>query len=291
MIRSMTGYGRGQGKANGLAFSVEIRAVNHRYGDINVKAPRLLLPFEAEVKKQVATVLKRGKIDVFINQEPSEEAVVVPVVNRAVARAYVDLFKNMQQEFGLDGEIPLELLVTQKDVLIVREDAIDENDLRNSLQQAVAAALEGVTAMRDAEGEATRDDIVDRLGLVKQSLEAIDARAAVVPQEWQQKLKDRLQRLNEDACDEQRIAQELALFADRCDISEELARFRSHLQQFDQLFAGSEPVGRQMDFLIQELNRETNTMGSKSNDAELTRNVVAIKAELEKIREQVQNIE
>ncbi len=291
MIRSMTGYGRGQGKANGLTFSVEIRAVNHRYADINVKAPRLLLPFEAEIKKQVAVVLQRGKIDVFINQEASEGIVSVPAVNQTVAQAYVDLFKQMQLQFDLTSEIPLELLMAQKDVLIVKENAIDEDDLRAVLKQAVSEALVGTLKMREAEGEATRLDIASRLDFVTTSLNSITARSPQVPLEWQQKLKERLQRLAEDAVDEQRIAQELALFADRCDISEELTRFLSHLQQLDLLFSSEEPVGRQMDFLIQELNRETNTMGSKSNDAELTRNVVAIKAELEKVREQVQNIE
>ena len=291
MIRSMTGYGRGQGKANGLVFSVEIRAVNHRYADINVKAPRLLLALEAEIKKQVAAVLKRGKIDVFINQEPTEDAVAAPVMNRAVAEAYVQLFRKMQDEFQLGDDIPLELLAAQKDVLIVRDDLVDEEDLRSSVTQAVAEALDGLVKMREAEGEATRLDIAARLKTVSASLDEIAARAVLVPQEWQQKLKERLQRLAEDGVDEQRVAQELALFADRCDISEELSRFQSHLQQLEALFNAREPVGRQMDFLLQELNRETNTMGSKSNDAELTRNVVAIKAELEKIREQVQNIE
>ncbi len=291
MIRSMTGYGRGQGNANGLVFSVEIRAVNHRYADINIKAPRLLMPFEAEVKKQVAALLKRGKIDVFINQEPSADLVAVPALNQTVAQAYVDLFSQMKTQFNLAGEIPLELLIVQKDVLVVKETKIDADDLRISLQQAVSEALTGTLKMRDAEGEATRLDIVSRLEFVTKALGSIASRAPLVPLEWQQKLKERLQRLAEDAVDEQRIAQELALFADRCDISEELSRFQSHLQQLDLLFSSKEPVGRQMDFLIQELNRETNTMGSKSNDAELTRNVVAIKAELEKIREQVQNIE
>lgn len=291
MIRSMTGYGRGQGNANGLAFSVEIRAVNHRYGDINIKAPRVLLPFEALVKKQVSAALKRGKIDVFINQEPSENFAAIPTVNQKVAHAYVDLFSQMQSQFDLDGTISIELLIAQKDVLIAQENSIDEDDLRDCLTQAVAEALRGMLSMREAEGEATRLDIAERLQFIGQALGEITTRAPQVPLEWQQKLSERLQHLAEDVVDEQRVAQELALFADRCDISEELTRFQSHLQQLDTLFASEEPVGRQMDFLIQELNRETNTMGSKSNDAELTRNVVAIKAELEKIREQVQNIE
>lgn len=291
MIRSMTGYGRGQGRVNGQIFLVEIRTVNHRYADINIKAPRLLMAFEAEVKKQVAALLKRGKIDVFINQEAAAEGSAIPLLNEPVAQAYIALFRRMQADYQLGGEIPLELLVAQKDVLIGEESALDEESLRASLRQAVDEALAGLVKMREIEGEATRQDMFERIAQISAWLEKIVARAPQVPLEWRQKLSERLQRLKEDGVDEARLAQELALFADRCDISEELTRFRSHLQQFEQLFESREPVGRQMDFLIQELNRETNTMGSKSNDAELTSNVVAIKAELEKIREQVQNIE
>lgn len=291
MIRSMTGYGYGRAKANGLVFTVEIRAVNHRYADICVKAPRLLLAFEAEVKKQVSAELKRGKIDVFINQESTEDSGTVPVLNQKVAQAYVDLFRQMQLQYELGGDIPLEVLINQKDVLSIKELAIDADDLRLSLRQAVDQALIGAVQMRKTEGQATLVDIQARLLLVNESLARIAARSPLVPGEWQQKLADRLQRLSEDRVDEQRLAQELALFADRCDISEELSRFQSHLQQFADLFEQDEPVGRQLDFLLQELNRETNTMGSKSNDADLTRNVVSIKAELEKIREQVQNVE
>lgn len=291
MIRSMTGYGYGRAKVNGLVFTVEIRAVNHRYADICVKAPRLLLAFEAEVKKQVSTALKRGKIDVFINQESTEDSGTVPVLNQKVAQAYVDLFRQMQLQYELGGDIPLEVLINQKDVLSIKELAIDADDLRLSLRQAVDQALTGAVQMRKTEGQATLVDIQSRLLLVNESLARIAARSPLVPGEWQQKLADRLQRLSEDRVDDQRIAQELALFADRCDISEELSRFQSHLQQFADLFEQDEPVGRQLDFLLQELNRETNTMGSKSNDADLTRNVVSIKAELEKIREQVQNVE
>jgi uncharacterized protein (TIGR00255 family) len=291
MIRSMTGYGYGRGKVNGLVFTVEIRAVNHRYADIGVKAPRLLLAFEAEVKKQVSAELKRGKIDVFINQESTEDSGTVPVLNQKVAQAYVDLFRQMQLQYELGGDIPLEVLINQKDVLGVKEPAIDADDLRSALRQAVEQALAGAVQMRKLEGQATLVDIQTRLLLVNEAISRIAARSPLVPGEWQQKLAERLQRLSDDRVDEQRIAQELALFADRCDISEELSRFQSHLQQFADLLEQDEPVGRQLDFLLQELNRETNTMGSKSNDADLTRNVVSIKAELEKIREQVQNVE
>jgi len=291
MIRSMTGYGYGRGKVNGLVFTVEIRAVNHRYADIGIKAPRLLLAFEAGIKKQVSAELKRGKIDVFINQESAEDPCTVPVLNQKVAQAYVDLFRQMQLQYELGGDIPLEVLISQKDVLSIKDLAIDADDLRLSLRQAVEQALIGAVQMRKIEGQATLVDIQGRLLLVNEAINRIAARSPLVPAEWQQKLADRLQRLSDERVDAQRIAQELALFADRCDISEELARFQSHLQQFADVLEQDEPVGRQLDFLLQELNRETNTIGSKSNDAELTRNVVSIKAELEKIREQVQNVE
>jgi len=291
MIKSMTGYGRGQVQIDGLSFSVEIRAVNHRYGDINVKAPRLLMPLEAQIKKQVSAVLKRGKIDVFITQETTIQSVSQPVVNRPLADAYMRVFQQLIDDYALERGIPLALLAGQKDVLVVQEAAVEEQELAECLLQALDAALKSLISMREKEGEATRIDISQRLDILADLLTFIVARAPEVPVEWQQKLKDRLNRLGDDAGDPQRVAQEIAIFADRCDISEEVTRFNSHLDQFKQLLDETEPVGRQLDFLVQELNREANTMGSKSNDAELTRQVVLLKSELEKIREQVQNIE
>lgn len=292
MIKSMTGYGKGRAGAEGVNLTVEIKSVNHRYCEVGVKAPRSLLAWEAEIRKRVGERLKRGKIDVFINQEFSDATSVLPMLNRPLAAAYVELFAQMRSEFALVGEIPLALLANQKDVVVLRESEPDEERARAFLGEALAIALDQLEKMRLAEGEATLQDLQARIVLVEEMLGRIEERSVVVPKEWQEKLKERLARLAGDLeIDPQRIAQELALFADRCDISEELARFRSHLQQFRGLFGVAEPVGRQLDFLVQELNRETNTMGSKSNDAELTRLVVAIKAELERIREQVQNIE
>jgi len=291
MIKSMTGYGRGQAQVDGLSFSVEIRAVNHRYGDINIKAPRLLMPLEAKLKKKVAAVLKRGKIDVFISQETTDQLAAKPVVNRPLADAYMRVFQQLDDWYRIAGGINLELLLAQKDVLILQELDVEEQDLSTCLHSAVDAALQALLEMRMKEGEATAVDIQQRLALLTSLLDTIVDRAPQVPIEWQQKLKERLDRLGDDAGDPQRVAQEIAIFADRCDISEEVTRFNSHLEQFNELLTEKEPVGRQMDFLVQELNREANTMGSKSNDAELTRHVVMLKSELEKIREQVQNIE
>lgn len=291
MIKSMTGYGRGQAHVDGLSFSVEIRAVNHRYGDINIKAPRLLLPLEAQIKKQVSAVLKRGKVDVFITQEVAGQVMAQPVINRPLVDAYLQVFKQLKDDYDLKASGDLDLLLAQKDVIVMQEIDIEELGLSGGLTSALDTALQALLGMRKKEGEATAVDIVQRLDLLAELLENIVERAPQVPIEWQQKLKDRLERLGDDAGDPQRVAQEIAIFADRCDISEEVTRFNSHLEQFRELLELDEPVGRQMDFLVQELNREANTMGSKSNDADLTRQVVVLKSELEKIREQVQNIE
>ncbi|WP_321390762.1 YicC/YloC family endoribonuclease [uncultured Desulfuromusa sp.] len=291
MIKSMTGYGRGQAQIDGLSFSVEIKAVNHRYGDVNIKSPRLLAPLEGEIKKQVLAVLKRGKIDIFISQEHAEHLANKPVVDKQVANAYMEAFKSLKAYSGLSGDISLEFLAAQKDVLVLKDLEFDQDTLWKCLSEALSNALTAIQEMRQKEGIATQTDIENRLTLLAESIGGIEKVAALVPVEWQQKLRERLARLEENGGDPQRVAQEIAIFADRCDISEEITRFNSHLNQFHDLLQQQEPVGRQLDFLVQELNREANTMGSKSNDSTLTRYVVAVKAELEKIREQVQNIE
>jgi len=291
MIKSMTGYGRGQGEIDGLSFSVEIKTVNHRYADIGIKSPRFLAPLEADIKKQIQQVLKRGKIDLFITLDHTAALTNKPVVDEQVARAYVEAFRALQQVSGLPGDISLEFLAGQKDVLVMKDAEFPQDDLKECLSLAIDNALSAIQLMREKEGAATAADIENRLDLLAESLQQIEKLAALVPVEWQKKLHDRLARLQENDGDPQRIAQEIAIFADRCDISEEVTRFNSHLSQFRELIRKDEPVGRQLDFLVQELNREANTMGSKSNDATLTRHVVTLKAELEKIREQVQNIE
>ncbi|MCD6527366.1 MAG: YicC family protein [Desulfuromonas sp.] len=292
MIKSMTGYGKGQFAGSDAHYNIEIKTVNHRYTDVTVKVPRALMFIERDLKKWVSERLTRGKIDVFVTRESTQQAIVSPVVNDALAAEYVSLFRKMSDQHQLSADIPLSLLVAQKDVVTLRETDMDEKLVRQNLQQTLALAIDAVEKMRMQEGEALQQDIQQRLNLMEQLLGEIETRAPGVVQEWQKKLQSRLERLQGDVeVDPQRVAQEVAIFADRCDICEEVVRFKSHLVQFRQLLNSDEAVGRQMDFLIQELNRETNTMGSKSNDAELTRNVVAIKAELEKIREQIQNIE
>ncbi|MFA5514948.1 MAG: YicC/YloC family endoribonuclease [Desulfuromonadales bacterium] len=292
MIKSMTGYGKGQAEAEKLALTVEIRSVNHRYSDVGVKVPRVLMPLEGEIKKRVGEKLRRGKIDVFVNQELTMTGGVLPVMNEPLAAGYVAMFKQMQERFGLAGDISISLLAAQRDVVALREEAPVEGALRQCLDAALGQALENVEKMRMQEGEALGRDMEARLLITEDLLSRIEERSPCVAREWQEKLRERLARMApEVAFDPQRVAQEIAIFADRCEITEEIVRFRSHLQQFRLLFLTAEPVGRQMDFIVQEMNREANTMGSKSNDADLTRQVVTLKAELEKIREQVQNVE
>jgi len=292
VLKSMTGYGRGEARNEKMAISAEIKSVNHRFADINVKLPRFLNPLENELRKYVAANIRRGKVDVFLNHEALGEATFEPVLNHPLAQAYTRVFRELAAACNLSGEVGLELVAAQRDVVTLQEIAQDTDSLREQLFTALDVALAAHDQMRCAEGEATAADMRMRLSAIEEMLAAIVGRAPQVVLEWRDKLQERLAKLQGDlGADPQRVAQEVALFADRCDISEEVTRFRSHLVQFRELFASAEPVGRQMDFLLQELNRETNTMGSKSNDAELTRQVVAIKAELEKIREQVQNVE
>ena len=292
MIHSMTGYGKGEARQDDITVTVEIKTVNHRYADISVKLPRTFLSLENGVRKQVAGVVGRGKVDVYVNYELASEAQVVPKLNNELAVAYHKLFIELAGNLNLQDRISIDHIINQRDVVRVEEAEIDESTLESCLRSATAGALESLLAMRATEGEETRKDIEDRLNVTETILAQIEQRAPQVPAEWQERLTERLQRLQQNVeWDPQRVAQEIAVYTDRCDISEEITRFKSHLVQFRGMLDDQEPVGRRMDFLVQELNRDVNTMGSKSNDAELTTAVVTLKSELEKIREQVQNIE
>jgi len=288
----MTGYGKSEASQDDITVNVEIKTVNHRYADISVKLPRTFLNLENGVRKQVGAVVGRGKVDVYVNYELASEAQAVPKLNNELAMAYHRLFAELAGNLNLQDRISIDHIINQRDVVRVEEAEIDEATLETCLRSATAGALENLLAMRAAEGEETRKDIEDRLNVTETILVQIEQRAPQVPAEWQERLTERLERLQQNVeWDPQRVAQEIAVYTDRCDISEEITRFKSHLVQLRGMFDDKEPVGRRMDFLVQELNREVNTMGSKSNDAELTTAVVALKSELEKIREQVQNIE
>lgn len=292
MIKSMTGYGKGEAVSERGCFTVELRSVNHRYGEISVRMPRGFLALENEVKKMVAAQLKRGKIDLFVQWAEGSESSIMPQADTALARGYAELFRKLSRDLELSQEISLPLILAQKGVMKESTVAIDEAEYLPQLSQAVQEAVKAIDAMRSREGEALLFDLQARRRDIAGWVEQIGARAPQVVLEYRTKLKTRLDQLLEGAeVDETRLAQEVALMADRCDVTEELVRLASHFAQFDEALALDEPVGRKLDFLMQEMNREVNTIGSKSSDAEVTSLVVRIKAEMEKMREQVQNVE
>jgi uncharacterized protein (TIGR00255 family) len=292
MIKSMTGYGKGEAVSQQGNFSVEIRSVNHRYGEVSVRMPRVLFSQENDIKRLASTVLKRGKIDVTVQWEEASGVDSIPQLNSELAAGYCETFRKLSGELGLSGEVPLALILSQKGVLRDSATTIDEAELLPQLTEAVRSAVCAIDGMRTREGEALAADLQERRRQVAEWVEQIRVRTPLMVTEYQQKLSARLEQLLGDVeLDPARLAQEVALLADRCDITEELVRLGSHFAQFDEAFRLKEPVGRKLDFLMQEMNREINTIGSKANDAGIASLVIQVKAEMEKMREQVQNVE
>jgi uncharacterized protein (TIGR00255 family) len=250
------------------------------------------MQYENEVKKLVASVLKRGKIDVFAQLEGVASAIGLPTVNLALAGSYHKAFINIKEALGLNDEVSLRLIATQKDVITISEIETACEPSGHELLAAVRTALDNLDAMRLREGAALENELLKRRGILTDLVVAITVRVPRLVTTYADKLKERVALLMADSgLAEERLAQEVALMADRTDITEELVRFDSHMKQFDAIMMSSEPVGRKLDFLLQEVNREVNTIGSKANDVEIASLIIEMKAELEKIREQVQNIE
>jgi len=292
MIKSMTGYGKGEAASPQGTFTAEIRSVNHRYGEVSVRMPRQFLALENEIKREVSAVLKRGKIDVSVQWEEASGADAVPQLNRELAKGYYDAFSRLNSELGLSQDVPLALILSQKGVMRDAAVAVEESELLPQLRQAVSGAVAAIEGMRYKEGEALASDLLARREQIARWVEQISQRTPQMVQEYQQKLAVRLEQLlGSTELDPARLAQEVALLADRCDITEELVRLASHFRQFDETLKLKEAVGRKLDFLMQEMNREVNTIGSKANDAAIATLVIQIKAEMEKMREQVQNVE
>lgn len=292
MIKSMTGYGKAEAVIANGRLQVEIRSVNHRYGEVSVKMPRPLLAHEHEVRKRIGERLKRGKIDVFVQFEAAAGELGKPQVNVSLGKAYYDSLETLRHALGIREPIPLAFIASQRDVLVAEDTEAVLGSLGESLLLVVDEAVAGIDLMRSREGAALLVDLEGRLQRLAELLEAIATRVPLAVATQAERLKERVaQLLGETGLDEARLAQEVAMLADRSDVTEELVRFRSHLVQVRETVQQQEPVGRKLDFLMQELNREVNTIGSKANDATMAALVVETKAELEKIREQVQNVE
>lgn len=292
MLSSMTGYGKSETITDECKLIVEMRSVNHRHGEVTVKLPRQFMSLESEIKKRVTDRFKRGKIDVFINYDHSASGGVPPQVNLLLAKSYYDSFVALNHHLGIYEPIQSSLILAQRDVLAVQEVTPDLEKTADVLYATLDEAMNSFEKMRTAEGIALFEEIKGRITLISGIVDSVAARAPLAVANNVERMKERLARLLGDIqLDEMRLAQEVAIIADRMEITEELVRLRSHFVQFDALLNADEPVGRKIDFLLQEMNREVNTIGSKANDSVIASYVVELKSEMEKVREQIQNVE
>ena len=292
MIKSMTGYGRARETLNGRDITVELKSVNNRYLDCTVKMPRVYIFAEDAIKSQVQKRVSRGKVDVFITIDSTGADEAVVTVNESLAKGYLDAVRSISEKFGLETAINARDLARMPDVLTVTKAEEDLESVSADICAVLSKALDAYQAMREREGEKLAADISSRLDTIESLTTAVEERSPQTVKEYREKLLSRMQEvLGSTTIDESRILTEAAIFADKVAVDEETVRLRSHLSQLREMLQLSEPVGRKLDFLIQEVNRESNTIGSKCSDIAITRKVVELKGEIEKIREQVQNIE
>ena len=292
MIKSMTGYGRAQQLVDGTNITVEIKSVNHRYFEFSSKLPRTYGFLDEKLKSFFNARLTRGKMECYVQIEAVEESDTVITLNHSLVKGYIDAYKELAETYGLENDIKVSDISRVGDIFMVRKEAADEDRIWAAVQTVADAALAGFVAMREREGARLRDDVLSRLDEIISNVEYVESRSPETVAEYNEKLLGRMRELLGDAhIDEQRILTEAAIFADKVAVAEETVRLRSHISQLRSFLELSEAVGKKMDFLVQEMNREANTIGSKAQDVEIAKKVIDIKAEIEKIREQVQNIE
>lgn len=291
-MRSMTGYGRGLAENAAKKFTVEIKSINHRYQEIIVKQPKQYMLLEDKIRHLVQEYIKRGRVEIYIKVEETGVKSPEVKVDKENAIAYYNSLKDLANFLEIPPNINIHQLATLPDIIKIEELEEDIDDIWNVMELAHKIALEQLIVMREAEGQNLKRDLKQRILLLQQFREKIENRSTVVVEEYREKLKNRIKELlDESQFDENRFNQEVVYFADKCSITEELVRLNSHFKQFLSSLDSQESIGRKLDFLVQELNRETNTIGSKANDLEISQLVVNMKSEIEKIREQVQNIE
>ena len=291
-MQSMTGYGRSEVRHAHLTLTVEARSVNHRFLDIALRYPRIYAPLEARMKQRVSTYFTRGRIDITLVQQESTDTRRALLLDQTLAQQYYDALQRLQASLGLPGTIDLSLIASLRDVFRVEEASADVENDWDIIAQGLDAALQALRTMRRQEGEVLSHDFHLRLQTMAQQSQNIRQRVPQVVVEYQQRLEQRVKDLfAQFELDPNRVAQEAILFAERSDITEELTRLEAHMQACTRLLSSSEAVGRKIEFLVQEMHREVNTIGSKSNDTVIAYSVVELKSELERMREQIQNIE
>ena len=291
MIKSMTGYGKSNMSKNLREYQVEIKSVNHRYLDISVKMPRSLSYLEEEIKKAISAKVTRGKVDVFITFNNNSLEGRDIKINTEIARMYIKELRNLAETEGIVADIPVTEISKLPDVLTIKNNQDDET-IKNELIEVTNKAIENLVGMRKVEGEKIAQDLLVRIQDIEEKVKKISALSTGLIDEYVVKLETRIKELlQEQEIDEARLAQEVVIYADKCSIEEEVTRLNSHIYQFRELLQTNEAVGKKIDFMIQEMNRETNTIGSKANNLEITNEVINMKTQIENIREQVQNIE
>lgn len=292
MIKSMTGFGRGHFLADGVDILAEVRSVNHRFLECTIRLPRAYGFLEEQVKKCVQQVAARGKVEVNLTIQLLSSAVGTVSVNLDMAKAYCTALREANETLQLQDDLTLSTLLRLPDICTVQKLEMEENVIWQATETALQEALQQFLTMRQTEGEKLRQDVQLRLQKITENLTIIEAAAPAMQQKYYDRLYQKLAVLLEDQCvDSQRLVTETAVFAEKVAIDEEIVRLHSHLQQCEQLLSAEEPVGRKLDFLVQEMNREVNTIGSKAQNLDITKLVVEMKSEIEKIREQIQNME
>ena len=291
-LLSMTGYGSAKGSVEGQEITVELKSVNNRYLDCSVRLPRNFLFAEDTVKQAVSAGVSRGKVDVFVSAQASQDSGTVVSVNEELARGYRDAVARIAETLGLESGLNAFSLARFPDVLTVERRELDKDKAAAALSEITAKAVEEFNAMREREGERLRRDMLGKLETIEGLVSVVEERSPQTVKEYRERLEARLRAILADrSLDEQRVITEAAIFADRTAVDEETVRLRSHIAQFRTMLEEGSPIGRKMDFLVQEFNRESNTIGSKCSDASLAKVVVDLKSEIEKIREQLQNVE
>lgn len=290
-MNSMTGFGRANLEKNSREYIIEIKSVNHRYNDISIKAPRNLLFLEEKIRKSVLNRVSRGKIDIYITYLNFGSEGKKVIINRDLAKLYIDELKMMANENGIDSDIKVTEISKFPDVLTLEENE-NQEAIEEELIECLNMALDKFTNMRMQEGNVIKKDLEERIKKVEDNTKKISEYSSGLVSEYIVKLENRINEiLKTDVVDKNRLAQEIVIYSDKCSVEEELTRLKSHIIQFRELINKDEPVGKRLDFLIQEMNREVNTIGAKSGNIEITNSVVELKTVLEDIREQVQNIE
>ena len=289
----MTGFGRGENSNELYNLKIEIKAVNHRYNDITIKMPRHISYLEENIKKIIKDKISRGKVDVYINLEYINQSSTEIKVDIPLAKSYKLALEELSGELNLKDDIRLNNILNISEIIKTERKEVEEDIIWNSLKEALDMALIDIMNMKVAEGKALKEDMIMRLEIIEERILGIEKRSPIVVEEYKEKLHERIKSLlDKDAnIDEERIAFEVVFFADKSNIDEEIVRLKSHINQFLNILEDTDAIGRKLDFLIQEMNREINTIGSKANDMIISQEVVEVKAEIEKIREQVQNVE